>query len=229
MGLTLDRVVPWGRSQAEYCRMFNLSDRDLQKNILDCGAGPASFCAEMTQQGAKVIACDPIYQFSADAIAQRIAEVYPVILAGVEANFDSYVWKEIPSPQALGEVRMAAMDKFLADFPEGLATGRYLTDALPQLPFADAEFDLALCSHFLLSYSDHLSLDFHQTAIHELLRVAQEVRIFPVLKISGERSPFLEPLIEAFSQLGYGVTVQKVAYEFQQGGNEMLVLKQSSF
>jgi SAM-dependent methyltransferase len=228
MGLTLDRIVPWGRSQAEYCQMFNLSDRDRQKNILDCGAGPASFCAEMTQQGARVIACDPIYQFSAEAIAQRIRDVYPVILTGVEAHLASYVWTEIPSPQVLGDIRMAAMDKFLVDFPKGLAQGRYLNESLPHLPFPDRQFDLALCSHFLLSYSDHLSWDFHQAAIQELLRVAQEVRIFPVLTISGERSPFLEPLIEQFSQSGYGVAVQKVAYEFQRGGNQMLCLKHPS-
>ena len=225
MGLTLDRVVPWGRSQMEYRRMFDLSASDLQGRILDCGGGPASFCAEMTQQGISVIACDPIYQFSAEAIAQRIAEVYPVIVAGVEKSQADYVWTEIASPQAMAEIRMAAMAKFLGDFSMGLAQGRYIAASLPDLPFADQKFELALCSHLLFSYSDQLSLDFHTEAITELLRVAREVRIFPVLTISGLRSQYLDPIIKSMSQVGYTVTLETVAYEFQKGGNQILRLK----
>ena len=43
---------------------------------------------------------------------------------------------------------MAAMEKFLADFAQGMAEGRYLDRSLPHLDFRDREFDLALCSHF---------------------------------------------------------------------------------
>ena len=48
MVFKLDKVVPWGRSFADYRDMFDLSDRDLGLKILDCGGGPASFNAEMT-------------------------------------------------------------------------------------------------------------------------------------------------------------------------------------
>ena len=57
---TLDQVVPWGRSFAEYRRMFALSDADLGLTIVGCGDGPASFNAEATALGATVISCDPI-------------------------------------------------------------------------------------------------------------------------------------------------------------------------
>jgi hypothetical protein len=45
MPFTLDQIVPWGRSFDEYVRMFSLTPDDLDKNILGCGDGPASFNA----------------------------------------------------------------------------------------------------------------------------------------------------------------------------------------
>lgn len=227
MGLTLQNIVPWGRSLHEYTQMFQLEARDLARAILDCGSGPASFNAEATRQGCSVMSCDPIYQFGAEAIAQRIQETYDVIVSGVEAHRDAYVWDAIRSPQHLGEVRLQAMERFLADFPLGQAAGRYRTDALPSLSFGDRQFDLALCSHLLFSYSDHLPLAFHQAAIAELLRVAAEVRIFPVLTLDGRRSPWLDPVIESCAQQGYAVSLKKVSYEFQRGGNEMLRLSRA--
>lgn len=51
MGMKLDSIVPFGRTLAEYRLMFDLTDRDLQCQILDIGAGPASFTAEMHSLG----------------------------------------------------------------------------------------------------------------------------------------------------------------------------------
>jgi len=71
-------------------------------------------------------------------------------------------------------------------------------------------------------YSEQLSLDFHLASIAELLRVAQEVRIFPLLKLNGEPSPYTETVVEALTNKGFDVRVQSVAYEFQKGGNRMM-------
>ena len=60
---TLDKVVPWGRSFDEYCRMFLLTDQDLAGRIVGCADGPASFNAEATRLGTRVVSCDPIYAF----------------------------------------------------------------------------------------------------------------------------------------------------------------------
>jgi len=221
MGLTLEMVVPWGRSLSEYARMFDLTTTDLQQKILDCASGPASFNVEMTEQGYSVISCDPIYQFSTQQIAQRIAETYPIIMQGVAQNLDSYVWQDIQTPEQLGEVRMVAMKQFLADFETGKQEHRYQTAELPKLPFQQQQFNLALCSHFLFSYSEQLGWEFHRTAIAELCRVAKEARIFPLLTISGEPSPFVAPIQTELKQLGYDVQIRPVNYEFQRGGNQL--------
>ncbi|MBW4681894.1 MAG: SAM-dependent methyltransferase [Microcoleus vaginatus WJT46-NPBG5] len=222
MGLKLEKVVPWGRSLDEYIRMFNLTPDDLRLRILDCAAGPASFNAEMTGKGYRVISCDPIYQFTGEEISRRIEETYPAIMAGVEANQDSYVWQDIQSPAHLAQVRMAAMQQFLLDFSAGLQTGRYVLGELPVLPFKTGEFDLALCSHLLFTYSDHLSQTFHIEAITQLCRVASEVRIFPILNLSGEVSPLLKPAICELKSQGYDLEIQQVPYEFQRGGHQLL-------
>jgi SAM-dependent methyltransferase len=222
MGLKLETVIPWGRSLAEYIRMFDLTPDEMNLRILDCAAGPASFNAEMTHQGYQVISYDPIYQFSADEIAQRIQDTYQMLIEGIQANQENYIWQDINSPEELGQVRMSAMQQFIDDFPVGILQGRYINGELPSLPFDDQSFDLALCSHFLFTYSDLLSQDFHLDSIQELCRVADEVRIFPLLNISGETSPLLMPVMEELAQIGYNLEIKSVSYEFQKGGNQLL-------
>ena len=228
MAFTLDRVVPWGRSFEEYVRMFDLTPADLQKNILSCGDGPASFNAEMNRQGRRITSLDPIYRFSAPQIAERITETRGVILEQLRASREDYVWDTIGSPEELGALRMSAMQAFLADYPDGRREARYVAGELPALPFADGQFDLALCSHLLFLYSEQLSLAFHQAAVAELWRVAREVRIFPLVTLAGGWSPHVEQVISSIEALGGQATVVKVPYEFQRGGNEMLVIRRGA-
>lgn len=121
---------------------------------------------------------------------------------------------------------MAAMHRFLRDYPAGVTERRYVEAALPALPFADRSFDLALCSHFLFLYSDQLDLEFHLDALREMLRVAAEVRVFPLLQIGGAPSPHLTGAVAALRAEGIEATVEPVPYEFQRGGNRMLRLRQ---
>ena len=222
MGLKLDKVIPWGRCLDEYIGMFHLTSADRKLAILDCAGGPASFNAEMTRQGNKVTSCDPVYQFSAEEIAGRIQETYQTVIDGVKANVDDYLWTNIESPTKLGEVRRLAMQQFLEDLPQGIDESRYITGELPILPFENRQFDLALCSHFLFTYSDLFTEAFHLESIREMCRTAAEVRIFPLVKVSGEPSPLLAPIITELKGQGYKVEVQDVSYEFQKGGDQLL-------
>ncbi|AFY55953.1 hypothetical protein Riv7116_3498 [Rivularia sp. PCC 7116] len=223
MAVKLENVVPWGRCFDEYVKMFDLTSDELKLNIVDCGGGPSSFNLEMMQLGGKVISCDPIYQFTVEEIQSRIQQTYSKIIEGVKETPEKFVWNDIASPSELGEVRMAAMHKFLADFPQGILQKRYVKSELPNLPFTDGKFDLALCAHFLFTYSNILSTDFHVSSIVEMRRVASEVRIFPVVtQFSGETSPHLEAVINQLTACGLQVELKKVNYEFQKGGNQML-------
>ncbi len=220
--MKLEEVVPWGRSLAEYQLMFDLSEQDLHSKILGCGDGPASFNAEMTKLGHSVVSIDPVYQFSAAQIEQRVRATYEPVISQVKQNPSRYIWQNFCNADELGAARLQAMDKFLLDYDAGKVAGRYLDRSLPSLKFADRQFDLCVCSHLLFLYSEQLSLDFHLAAIYELLQVGSEVRIFPLLKLDCEPSPYLEVVIEKLSIQGYDVQVKTVDYEFQKGANKML-------
>ena len=224
--MKLDEVVPWGRTLEEYRSMFSLSETDLNRKILGCGDGPASFNAEMTELGHSVVSIDPVYRFSAEQIERRVRATYEQVISQVKQNHQNYIWKNFQNADELGKARLSAMEKFLSDYEAGKASQRYLDQSLPNLEFSDEQFELCLCSHLLFLYSEQLSLDFHLASIHELLRVASEVRIFPLLKLNGEVSPYLKPVIEDLSNQGYSAQVQTVAYEFQKGGNQMLKISQ---
>jgi len=225
MPFMLDKVVPWGRSFNEYVLMFSLATADLNKRILDCGGGPASFNSVLTKQGGEVVSVDPIYRFSAGEIRQRIEETFDEVVEQARKNLQEFVWNHIASVEELGRVRMKAMEEFLSDYPSGLKEGRYMEGSLPVLPFQDREFDIALCSHFLFLYSGQLSEDFHVDSIKELCRVAEEVRIFPLLELGSIKSRHLEQVVNTLEQQGYSVDILSVEYEFQRGGNEMLRVK----
>ncbi|TQD26731.1 SAM-dependent methyltransferase [Methanolobus vulcani] len=222
MSVQYHNVVPGGRSFQEYVDIFSLSDEDLNKSILGCGDGPASFNCEMNRMGKSVVSVDPIYELDREMIQKRIDETYLEVLEQTRANKDKFIWKNISSVEELGEIRMSSMSQFLDDFEKGKIQGRYIAGGLPELPFADNSFDLALVSHLLFLYSEQLSFDFHVQAIDELLRVASEVRIFPLVDLNSRKSIHLDEIIGLLVSKGYVVSEEKVNYEFQKGGDTML-------
>ncbi len=205
----------WSRSFDEYVRMFALSGDDLAGHILGCGDGPASFNAEATALGHHVISCDPIYALSAGEVEQRVEQCYDAVISQVKQNRDGFVWTYFRDPDRLAESRLASLRRFLADFDNGKQEGRYVTASLPELPFKDGQFSLALVSHFLFLYSDQSDLDFHVAAFEELLRVAREVRVFPLLGLDRRWSPHISPLREHLERDGFEIEVVAVEYEFQ--------------
>lgn len=209
----------------EYRRMFDLSEEDLRRRILGCGDGPASFNCEMTALGYRVISIDPIYSLSKEQIEQRVKDTYDTILSQVKLKMNDYVWDHFKDAEDLGRHRMAAMRKLLEDYEAGLAARRYLPESLPSLSFADDEFDLALCSHLLFLYTEHLSLEFHRASIEELCRVSKELRIFPLLGLDCQESPYVGSMSKFFSEAGYSVEISTVPYEFQRGGNQMISIR----
>jgi hypothetical protein len=220
---TLDQVVPWGRSFDEYRRMFALTDEDLGRSILGCADGPASFNAEATRQGVRVVSFDPLYAFTRSDIEARISATRDQVLEQTRLNAHEFVWGNgISDVEDLGRLRMAAMQTFLDDYDAGRRQRRYVNVALPSLPFPENAFGLALCSHFLFLYSAQLGETFHLDAMRDLCRVAEEVRVFPLLALGGERSPFVEACIRELCDAGYEATIETVPYEFQRGGNQML-------
>ena len=207
--------------------MFALTEADLVSRTLGCGDGPASFNADLTRRGGRIVSCDPLYQFDVALIRQRIAETSAEVIDQARQNAHEFVWDAaIPDVDALTRVRMAAMATFLDDYEQGRREGRYVVAGLPSLPFADGAFDLALCSHFLFLYSLQRDAAFHLESMRELCRVAREVRVFPLLALGGQPSPHVAAVTAELEHAGWTVTIERVPYEFQRGGNEMMRVRQ---
>ena len=223
--MELKNVVPWGRSLEEYKEIFTLTGVDLKKSILGCGDGPASFNAELSAQGGKVMSVDPTYRFSTEQLQNRISEVYDEVMPQMHLNKEKYIWDSIPSVEELGNIRMSAMNKFIVDYNSGKEEGRYVEASLPNLKFKDKQFDLALCSHFLFLYSEQVSRDEHVESLKELCRVAKEVRVYPLVALNGEVSPHLNEVTSELRKLNYSTSLDDVKYQFQKGATQMLVVK----
>ena len=56
----------------------------------------------------------------------------------------------------------------------------------------------------------------------ELCRVARDIRIFPLVALGGARSAHVAAVTERLRRAGCSVRIEKVDYEFQRGGNEMM-------
>ena len=227
MIMQLDQVVPFGRSFDEYVRMFALDTVDLACSILSVADGPASFNAEGSAKGMQIQSCDPLYAFGADEIRDRFYAVLDNIITQIENTPNNWVWSYHKSAADLKQNRIEVTERFYADYERGKAAGRYRFGELPKLSYEANSFGLSLCSHFLFLYAAQLDLYFHLRAIAEMLRIAPEARIFPLLSLDQKESPHLLPAIEHFRSEGYECEIHKVAYELQPGGNKMLKISRS--
>ena len=225
--MDVTEVVHWGRDLDEYCQMFALTDQDLDKRILGCSDGPACFNAEMTRQKRSVVSFDPLYGLPLAHIEERVRQGSEFGRSYSSTHrHDLFRWETqgYTDVDDVADRHDAAMSLFLEDFRTEGEGQRYVAGGLPELPFADDSFDLALCGHFLFLYSHLLSLRYHLDSIHQLLRVAREVRIHPLIDLTPARSPYVEPVMNALRAEGHHVNLLDLGcYErLANGGNTTL-------
>ncbi|WP_136520388.1 MULTISPECIES: methyltransferase domain-containing protein [Cellulomonas] len=211
------------RSAEEYRAFFALTDDDLAGRVLDCSAGASGFTAALGAAGADVTAVDPTY-VDRDALRDEVARSAAAGVALVDAHDDRFTWSWYGSPARRRELREAALAAFLDDLDA--RPDRYVVGALPDLPFEDDAFDLALCSHLLFTWAGSFDAEWHHAALTELLRVADEVRVYPLVHLgAGEPVAFLPALLDRLRSEGRTVRLVPVAYEFQVGATQMLVVR----
>lgn len=211
------------RSFEEYAAFFDLDDRVLAGRVLDCCAGASGFAAVLAARGGAVTAVDPAYA-DRSTVLEQVAGSRAGADAMIDDHDDRFVWDWYGSRDCRRSLRATALDAFAADFER--SPSRYLPGELPRLPFPDGAFDLALCSHLLFTWSDVLDEAWHEDALRELLRVAPEVRVFPlVVKGTGDPVAFLPALVDRLRDDGHTVDVVAVPYEFQVGAHHMLRLR----
>lgn len=212
------------RSYDEYVAMFGLDSTELDGlRVLDCSAGASSFVAHARRDGCRAVAVDPAYALPRDQLATTAAESNRSGRGIAIDNADRLSWDWYGGQESRDRMRARALGEFVVDYAS--RHGDYVAAALPHLPFGDAAFDLALCSHLLFTWADQLGRGWHLAALRELARVACEVRVFPTLvQGRGEPVPFWDELMSDLQQIGLRADRREVPYEFQVGGNTMLVI-----
>jgi Methyltransferase domain len=212
------------RSLREYEAMFALTESNLRGAVLDCPGGASSFTVQASDLGAAAVAVDPVYAMSTSELRRLVMGEPDRGSAHTAAGADRYLWDFYGDLQGHRETRRNAAALFADDLE--VHPGRYVPASLPVLPFEDGQFDLVLSSHFLFTYADRLDLGFHHRALLEMHRVcAGEVRVFPLLDQAGNHLDTLtRELRAALGRDGVAADVREVPYEFQRGGNRMLVL-----
>lgn len=225
--LELERIVFIGRTYKEYLDMFLLTEKELQgKKVLDCPAGACSFTAAGNKNGLDVTACDIAYFHPAKDLKNKGLQDLSHAMAHMQKAKDNYVWDYFKDIEQLQKHRLSALMECSAD--RLLSEKRYIPAALPFLPFADGEFDLLLSAHFLFMYADRLDYQFHIDTLNELLRVTkEEVRIFPLVDLEGNRYKYLEQLITWLDEKGCHTEEVAVAYEFQKNASTMLKINKA--
>jgi hypothetical protein len=218
-------IIVSSRPYDEYLAMFGLEEREvLAGPVLDCPGGAGPFGAAVRARGGGAVSADPAYALPPAEVVDRTRAGLEHGIRYLEENRGSYVWTFFSSLEDLRRRRAAALDEFAGDF-----TGpddRYVAAALPRLPFADGAFRLVLSAYLLFAYPDHLDEADHERGLAELLRVArEEVRVFPLIDTAYVRYPPLDDLRRRLAAGGADSEVRRVDYEFQRGGNEVLVLR----
>lgn len=224
-GLELERVVFIGRTFEEYLDMFSLTPDELKgKRILDCPAGACSFTAVGNKKGLDATACDIAYYHQGEDLKNKGLRDIEHAMANMEKAKGNYKWDYFKDIEDLKTHRLNALHDWANDMREN--NERYIPVTLPELPFKDKEFDIILSAHFLFTYADRLSYEFHIQTLHELLRVAkEEVRIFPLVDLEGKRYEHLDKVLDDLDEKGFYVEEAKASYEFQANANSMLIIK----
>lgn len=223
MPLELEDILITGRTYNEYMAFFDLDKEELKgKKVLDCPSGASSFVATANKNGIKAKGVDILYQFNLENIKQQglksIDKIYEDVSWMDGFNFEFY--KSIKNHK---KHRAEALERFCKDFNKK----DYHYSKLPKLQFKNNEFDLLLSSHLLFVYDDRFDYEFHKNSILEMLRVAKEIRIFPLVDFQNKHkqkeknfSPYVYKIIEELED--YKCEIQKVNFEFQPRANYML-------
>lgn len=199
------------RSYREYLDMFGLTEERVRHGpVLDAAAGASSFVAGLRASGVTAVAADPLYAGDPEAVIAAAWREHEEAERKIESLADSFDWSYYGSPARHRAMREASLRAFADDFRSPDRASRYIPASLPNLPFADGTFGLAVCSHFLFLYGESFGYEFHLAALRELLRVVRpggQVYVYPLVDLKWQPCPFLPELLNELAGLAEAETV----------------------
>lgn len=216
------------RSYGEYVRMFACgTELGKDESLLDVAGGASSFAAGARREGHYAVSVDPLYRLTPDEMerhGRRELEEAAGKLADLKHKFD---WTYYGSPGEHTHNRLLSLELFLEDYRAHYGTDLYRIGSLPELPFADGSFSRVFCSHFLFLYAEHLTYEFHLSALLEMARVCRpggEVRVYPLLDLGWKPYDRLDELLGELRGIGLRTELRKSELPFIPGSEQLLCI-----
>ncbi|HBB52397.1 MAG TPA: hypothetical protein DCZ80_00665 [Legionellales bacterium] len=215
--------VLWGHHYFEYQDMFDLPKQPKEKRVLEFACGVTAVNQELTQNNFQVVSCDPGFEADEKKTHQRFLENFDLQIKNIHEHPHRFDLNKYGGLEQLIQKRQEGMQTFFKDYQKGCKEGRYqhLNFKKP-LNFENSSFDLVLCANYLFTDLVEQDVDFHVTAIKEMLRLAHDVRIYPLTNYKAQPSQILGPVLLALQLLGYQVSVQEVPFRFVPESKAML-------
>lgn len=198
----------WIYSLADYRQIFDLSDQDLQKELLDFPAGISSVNAELNALGHRIISAGPLYSLNPTQMQQFAQQN---LHRNIEASQDP----------ALIESWKRSTELFLNDYDIGKQHGRYIALQLPPFSQIHHPCELLLCADLL--FNPHPE-GVHDTSelMNDLAKLAAEVRIYPLPEDKTAVNSALGPVMLEFQRRNFGVEVRAIEWPHRNKSNAML-------
>lgn len=216
------KLVLWGQAVNEYREMFDLSEEEMNSSILEFGCGPSAVNFQQSQKKHQFVSCDPLFVLDKDTLVSKTSIIFADMAAKIKSAEQHFDFSRSGGYEKLLAQRQKGMQQFFSDYEQGKAQNRYIGITDYHLPFADFSFKFALSAHYLFADLEDQTTEFHLMVLRELARVAEEVRIFPLIDREGHPSDFLGPVLLGLQQENYGVEVRETNFHLYQSDNAML-------
>lgn len=213
-------VSVWGRTLEEYTNMFGLNSIPCSIKILSIADGPSTFNLQQRQRGINITSVDPIYNLSVTELEEAFKKSYSLnkeLFIENKANFNFK--NELEMEQILAR-RQNTFKAFIADYEK--YRSNYLFGKLPNLDLISNSFDMCLCSNLFFIFDHVFNLEFHINSIKEMLRLSNEIRVFPLYNINGQESDYLNSVTEFLTENNYSWTIEINDYHIYKDGNRFL-------
>jgi hypothetical protein len=211
----------WGRTLEEYKKMFSLENISPSTKLLSIADGPSTFNLELRRLEINITSVDPIYNLSIDELKETFKKSY----THNKQYFYEYPKRfNLRNTEEIEEIlakRQNTFNEFIIDYENNRSN--YKFGELPILEFSQDVFDICLCSNFLFLFDHLFELEFHLNSVIEMLRVSNEVRIFPLYNnTDGRESMHLKSVIQYLQDNNYSYSIETNDYHIWKGGNRFL-------
>src|SRR3989338_6988132 len=168
-------IATWIYDFNDYRQMYDLTEQDLQKSIVDFAQGVGCFNAQATKRGVRVTSVDQTYGMSEKEMRVHAQTYLQKVIAELRRMPERVKDTSGEKLQAIANCWRNTEEIFLKDYAIGKKQNRYQSVQSLPLPYQAHQFDLALCTDFIFHHL--LESEAIYVIIKELSRVAGEVRI----------------------------------------------------